>query len=158
MKFYTSYYGKYKDIPKDCMCIGISRSCPFKDWNINNAFSNFVFYKNNILAPSEDLLNGYKAGKYSEQDYKRIYATQIFNWFKSIDMSANDWAEELADIFSGYKAIVFLCYETPDKFCHRHILRKFMNLQGIECTEYGKDERNVYGYNAKNTGDSVELF
>lgn len=158
MKFYTSYYAKYKDIPKDFMCVGISRMCPFKDWNHDNLMPNFYFCKNNSFAPSEDLLTGYKSGKYTEQDYKRIYATQIFEWLKNINMSVREWADQLADIFEDYKAVVFMCYETPDKFCHRHVLRKFMNLQGVECEEYGVDKREVYGYNPGNTGESVKLF
>lgn len=158
MKFYTSYYAKYKEIPKDYMCIGISRVCPFKDWNISGTFPNFIFYKNNELAPSEDLLSGYKDGKYTEQDYKRIYVTQVFNWFKDLNMTVGEWAERLAEIFYGYRAVVFLCYETPDKFCHRHILRKFMNLQGIDCEEFDIDVGDVYGYASKNNTDSVELF
>ena len=35
-----------------------------------------------------------------------------------------------------YDAVVFLCYERPDSFCHRHILRSLMNkIFIIPCEE-----------------------
>jgi uncharacterized protein YeaO (DUF488 family) len=158
MQFYTSYYGNYKNIPSDYMCVGISRICPFKNWNIDNALPNFVFYKHNIFAPSKDLLDGFKEGKYDENDYKRIYVTQIYNWLNENNMTIKTWCEQLAEVFSKYNAIVFLCYETPEKFCHRHILCKYLNLCGVQCKEYQVDPRDVYGYNKNHTTNCIELF
>jgi len=31
--------------------------------------------------------------------------------------------------------VCLLCYETPEKFCHRHIVQKWLNEGGVECVE-----------------------
>lgn len=34
-----------------------------------------------------------------------------------------------------YQNCVLLCYEKPDDFCHRHIISRWFNQNGIECKE-----------------------
>lgn len=41
---------------------------------------------------------------------------------------------ELLDL-SDHKDVVLLCYETPDKFCHRQIVSDWFNNHGIQCEE-----------------------
>jgi len=31
--------------------------------------------------------------------------------------------------------VCLLCYETPDKFCHRHLVAEWLNSNGISCKE-----------------------
>lgn len=31
--------------------------------------------------------------------------------------------------------VCLLCYETPEKFCHRHLVCNWLNDHGIECRE-----------------------
>ena len=59
---FTSYYGNIKNLPKDLILVSISRGCP----DIPNVHR-FV-----EVAPSKELLDGYKSGKYSKNDYIRI--------------------------------------------------------------------------------------
>ena len=40
-----------------------------------------------------------------------------------------------------YDAVVFLCYEKPTDFCHRHILREILNYEyRIRCDELNYKE------------------
>lgn len=158
MKLFTSYYGNYKNIPSNYLCIGISKTCPFKDWNVNNYYPNFVHYKHNMLVPDDELLAKVKNGECTEQEFKRIYVTQIFEYLNQIGMTVNSWSHQFDEVFTSWDGIVFMCYELPDEFSHRHIFRKLLNLYGVKCEEYGVDQRDVYGYRQNGSAESVELF
>ena len=41
---------------------------------------------------------------------------------------------ELLELSEHYD-VCLLCYETPEKFCHRHIVQKWFNENGVECCE-----------------------
>lgn len=144
MKFYTSYYGNYKNIPTDYYCVGISRYCPdgFKD---NPDYKNFLFVKDNIFAPTKDLLEDMKSGNETEEGYKRRYVEHLLSQFGEGHMynSFEDFINAISDNFSDkYQAIVFLCYEKPNDFCHRHILRNLMNrIFHIPCEELIVEEK-----------------
>lgn len=47
-------------------------------------------------------------------------------------------ARQLKDLVQ-WKPTFILCYETPEKFCHRHIVAKWLNDARIDCEEW-KDE------------------
>lgn len=146
MKFYTSYYANFKNIPITHMCIGISSFCPngFLNDNGTSVYKNFLWNKGNFLSPSRELLFDKKSGFINEDAYERRYVEELTNKFsKIIDPLTNkpyesfkDWVDTLIEEFDDYDAITFLCYEAPDKFCHRHILSKFLtNVCNIQCYE-----------------------
>ena len=138
MQFFTSYYGNYKNIPKEYVCIGISRYCP--EWFSKGNYDNFVFIKDTILAPDKDLLDDMKSGRETEEGYKRRYVEGLFKKLGNIPF--NDYIESFSDLYKDYEAIVFLCYEKPDDFCHRHILRKLMNnVFHIPCEELETEKK-----------------
>ncbi len=159
MKHFTSYYANYNNIPKNYMCIGISRFCP--EWFANNELDNFMFVKDNFLAPSEELLQNYKDGKISQDQYKREYVTGVMTKVVTVMGYADlgEWIKAADQHFSTtvrqWDAIVFMCYERPDEFCHRHILRKMLtNVYHVQCDEYGYKEKTQNN----NNNSSVELF
>jgi hypothetical protein len=165
MKHFTSYYANFGNIPKDNMCVGISRTCP-EYFNSNN-IPNFLFTKNNILAPSEDLLYRFKNNELSEEDYKKIYITDLFSRLQT-EMHENDfvsWLDKVDNWFehecyNKWNGLVFLCYEKPIDFCHRHLVRRLMtNIYGINCEEFGCKPYQVWGYTEeKQKSASRELF
>lgn len=136
-RFYTSYYANYRKIPKNFFCVGISRVCPdgFKDGG------NFMFVEGNVLAPSRDLLDDIKHGRIGEDEYKRRYVEGLLANFGENSSYGEfaDFFKRLEDRYSQeYDGIVFLCYESPENFCHRHILRHLMTrIYGIPCEEFG---------------------
>ena len=130
---YTSYFGNIKRIlneNKDVEFFSIAGKSP-------------DFYKNEnrfellILAPkykwwkewhdkfidnleSEESINFYKE-KYYETVLKNLNPHSIVN--------------TLYRIGNG-KDIILLCYETPEKICHRKLVSEWFNKNEIECKEY----------------------
>ena len=85
------------------------------------------------LAPSTDLLNRYKNGQASAEDY----TVEFEEYLEGVDLKA------IADLFSekaksaGKVGIVFCCYEKPRDFCHRHIVAaKYKEKLGIDVEEF----------------------
>lgn len=117
--YYTSYFAKVKNIPKDkYKFAAITSSKPsFCDDNTLDW---------SFLGPSKDLLLGYKNGSISEQEYTTIYLEHLDEIWPSVKQKLINHKDD---------NIVLLCYEAPDKFCHRHLLRVFLNSKHINCEE-----------------------
>ena len=118
---YTSYFGNIKNIKenncRDTQLVSISNVKPY--WCPED-----VYDFGNILGPGESLLKRYKAGLVDEKQYEEEYLVKLNNnkelILKSID--------ELSSLSSN--DIVFLCYEKPPKFCHRHIFANWLMKNG----------------------------
>lgn len=130
---YTSYFGNVKRImgehPK-MMFVSIAGKTP--DWFLNEP--NCIQFKK--LAP-----------KYTWwREWHDTFATDLESaaskeWYESkyreTVLGALDQKEvqqELLEL-SGRLNVCLLCYETPEKFCHRHLVQKWLNEGGVECTE-----------------------
>lgn len=117
---YTSYFAKEKKI-RSLGYIPISITCKPPKWWTGLSFD--------LVGPPKDLLEGYKSGNISQEEYTKIY---------------NKYLEDNKDlILSTIKStyirdditIVFVCYEKAGSFCHRHLLSDFLNKNNIECKE-----------------------
>lgn len=76
------------------------------------------------LMPSSVLLNNYKTGRCSKEEYERIFHKQL----ELID------ADKLFDVLGNNT--VLLCYEKPGAFCHRRIVAAWFEEQlGIKVEE-----------------------
>ena len=112
---YTSYFAKTAKLNKDeNILICISRYIP--KWVDKDSMLHLI-----SLAPSEQLLKDYKANKVTEEQYKEQYIKSLdeniglgnlLNYFKEIEQ---DSIKNNIDVY-------LICYEAPDKFCHRHLL------------------------------------
>jgi uncharacterized protein YeaO (DUF488 family) len=109
---YTSYFANIKNLPKKLKPISISRFSP--EW--------YTGEEDKSLAPSKDLLLGYRSGKYNKQDYINIYKEQLSN--------LNPF-----DVHQKHQDHALLCYEKSSDFCHRHLLSEWLNDNGIQCFE-----------------------
>ena len=108
---YTSYFGNYRHLPLE-KCISIARK----------TVGNIATYPK--LFPPEYLLFDYKRGKITVGQYVNLYKVYVLG--------------EL-DPYQTYKELdgsILLCYETPEKFCHRHIVKAWFKHYGLECEEY----------------------
>jgi len=133
-----------KNLPSNYLMVGISRSCP--NWlKGENQPGNFLFVPDNVLAPPASLLSERKSGNVSDEEYKRRYKEHIhYSFSHSIDYKdIKDWYEKMCDEFEDkYEGIVFLCYEKPTDFCHRHILREIFNREyHIQIDEFPVKEK-----------------
>ncbi len=104
---YTSYYAS-KKLEHGMNLVGISQSIPpFVKQNIN-------IYK--PLAPSWGLVSEFKKCMITETQYERKYYATVLN-----RLNPEEVYQEL-----GADAVL-LCWEAPGKFCHRHIVARWLN-------------------------------
>lgn len=154
MDFYTSYYANIKNIPGDYAAIGISRFCP--DWlEKGNGPSNFYFWEDNQFAPSVGLLDDMKHRGLSEKEYAARYYGELdgrFHFTLDSGKQLFDYIGTLSHRFFDYNAIVFLCYERPEYFCHRKVLSAILRYFGFQIEELPcakSENKSIEGVGAK---------
>ena len=121
---YTGYYSKIKEyVDSGLALLSISRTKP-------------EFAKSCIdipqLFPSNKILWDYKKGKIDEMEYTSKYLNQL-------NELGVDRIIKMIQIFGDN--VVLLCWESPEKFCHRHILADYINKNSnINVEEFGKEK------------------
>ena len=121
---YTGYYSKIKEyVDSGLKLLSISRTKP-------------EFAKSCIdipqLFPSDKILWDYKKGKIDEMEYTSKYLNQL-------NELGADRIIKMIQIFGDN--VVLLCWESPEKFCHRHILADYINKNSnINVEEFGKEK------------------
>jgi hypothetical protein len=144
MKIFTSYFSNMRNIINP---VSIAHSNPY--WYKGLSYS--------LLAPTSKILNEYKSNRFSNDkkaimiytdayaeeilsklDQEKVYEELHFKLVKSIarQISETKYSEE--DI------VTLLCWERPDKFCHRHLVARWFAEKGIEVKEISlnKDIQN----------------
>lgn len=122
--YYTSYFANLRKLNKDKFrFVSIAARKPdfcgndVEDWS--------------FLGPSLKLVKSLKKGEITKEQYTEIYLTNIINqWPRIKDFICLNENEN----------IVLLCYEKSTDFCHRHLLRNFLNIKGIECKEIDEND------------------
>ena len=104
---YTSYFAKLSELKNP---ISISRYSP--SWYMG------IEYKK--LAPDRAILLAYKNKEIDDREYTKRFLLQL---------SALDPHMVYAELRKIHKSKVFclLCYEKPSDFCHRHLVRDWLN-------------------------------
>lgn len=120
---YTSYVGRIPALLKNGfrreeMTLIVRKRMPYIDKRIRNCAA---------LAPFASLLEGYKKGLIDEFSYRILYR----DWL-DLHIDAAGTIETIRKL--GLK--VFLCYETPNKFCHRHVFAEWLSAHGMICEEW----------------------
>lgn len=110
----TSYFANYRKFPKHKKKISISRFTPH--W-----FEADIEAKE--LAPSTKLLNDYKNGSVSEIEYEKRYREETLSKLNP------------EEIYKKYENGIFLCYEKSEDFCHRQIVNKWFQENGLSSKE-----------------------
>lgn len=117
----TSYYAKFSRLSKEeksrYIPVLISTSLP--KWFLDRE-EYYMEYK--LLAPSSDNVFKLKNNKMSQEDFINAYTDKL----KELDL------EQILEDLYDYEGItdteiVLLCYEKSTDFCHRHILREYLN-------------------------------
>lgn len=130
----TSYYAKFSRLSKEeksrYIPVLISTSLP--KWFLDRE-EYYMEYK--LLAPSSDNVFKLKNNKMSQEDFINAYTDKL----KGLDL------EQILEDLYDYEGItdteiVLLCYEKSTDFCHRHILREYLNENfNTNITELGVD-------------------
>lgn len=116
---YTSYFANLRNIKEDIVQVAICAICPY--W-----YEGLTYLK---LAPTPEMLFAYKRSN-NEEIYTDTYTTNILG-----KLDAKEIEKELMEK-SGGKDVVLLCYEKPSSFCHRNLVRNWLNDNGVRCEEY----------------------
>lgn len=125
---YTSYFAKLRSLPDNIIPISICGKAP--EW-----YKGLQYKK---LAPKYDF---FKKWKDSKSDNRNEEYIKSFNEQVLKDLNALDIITDLYELIlktgnsPKEKDIVLLCYEKPSDFCHRHLVSKWFNDNGIECKE-----------------------
>lgn len=127
MKIYTSYYGNLKNLlNNNILPIVVSTSHP----NIPQ-----LKYICKDLAPGWDIINNYKNDKDGGLDptikYEKDYITKLDklsdkDWFRIYDYCKGAYET------TNSNGIALMCYDKPVDFCHRHILRNYINRRFLK--------------------------
>ena len=113
---YTSYFAKAAKLKG----IKLSISVVTPKWVLVDGHWNAV-------KPAWSLVEKYKSDA-DEKAYTLAYKTQL---------AGLDLAEDIRELLAIQGDVFLLCYEAPDKFCHRHLLAKYLNKKyGLEVQEY----------------------
>ena len=81
-----------------------------------------------IFAPSVELLTKFKNGEVDESQYKTLYLSELNRQKSMIDTIVK---------FANLDNVVMVCYEKPNKFCHRIILAEYLKLNyDLDVKEY----------------------
>jgi hypothetical protein len=126
---YTSYFGNYRKFPEHSYLVSISLYPPkgFKGEKLSELDNNNGFL--NII-PNKKLLSDYKSKLVDNVGYAKQYIEQL----KLVDFE---------NFCSVFEHCILLCYESnaidPSTgkpfFCHRHVLRFYMNRLGYKIKE-----------------------
>ena len=125
---YTGYYSKIKEYADAGLrLLSISRTKP-------------GFAKDCVdvppLFPDEKILWDYKKGDIDEMEYTSKYLAQL-------DDIGIDRIIKTIQIFGD--DVVLLCWESPEKFCHRHILADYINRNSdLVVEEFGTKELSLF--------------
>lgn len=116
---YTSYFGNINKLKKLGYTNFISIAGKTPDW--------FTGKKYKFFAPKYYWWKEWHDNNLSEEWYKQKYYETVLN-----NISVKD-IEEILELLGENP--ILLCYETPEKFCHRHLIADFFNKNGFKCIE-----------------------
>ena len=122
---YTGYYAKIKEYEQNgLVVVGVSGKIP-------DGFNGKRYQK---LAPKYDWWHEWHDKKLSNEWFKQKYYETVLNQLDAVSV-----VKELQDFGEN---IVLLCYETPEKFCHRHLAAEWLKE---------KAQLNVVEFELQNT-------
>lgn len=122
MKIFTGYFAKLKQYKEAGLIpIAISRGVPDFCQDIDRL---------EMFQPSFQTLIDYKYKRITEKEYTQQYSRDVLYY-----LDADAIYEMLVKKYKGHD-IVLLCYESPNFFCHRHLVAQWFNNNCIHVKEY----------------------
>ena len=130
---YTSYFNNYGRLfaaNPNLVFISIAGKMP-------DYFNHNEILKYSKLAPNRDWWNVWHDkfnGRAESLDSQKFYIEKYYETVLN-KLDPNEVKTELLEM-SDRRNVVLMCYEIPDKFCHRHIVSEWFRQNGIECGEH----------------------
>ena len=109
---YTSYFANWRKFPPGAVQVSISLYPP----------RGFKGHKFPDLQPPKELFSAYKNGRITESQYADRFREYLETQDKTLILKfLNDIGRD----------VVLLCYETPEKFCQRHIVAEWLGIKEL---------------------------
>lgn len=136
MYIYTSYFGNLRHLAETIVPVAICRNSP--DW-----YKGFSYP---LLAPTYDCFQEYKqihdidryTKRYREEVLDKLTPLRVYNYLYSII----DASIDIEDRIMPCEGVALICYETPDKFCHRHLAGSWLTNSGYYTEELTKESKH----------------
>lgn len=111
---YTGYFAKTKDYEAAGLFpVGVAGKTP-------DFFKNMVWRD---VAPRWDHFRRWKSGEIDDFQYTELYRSMLNK------LDKEDVKHFIQELFQISDDIIFLCYEKPGTFCHRHILADWLESE-----------------------------
>lgn len=124
---YTSYFAMLKKLPEGIKHVAITRWTP--KW-----YNRGVSLK--LAPPAKALAEYKKTGDFNT--FSRRYYEEVLE-YQDVDELLSYLRNKLG-VDPLKEDIVLLCYERSDSPCHRHLVRDWLNKNGVPCEEYKFDK------------------
>lgn len=123
---YTGYFSKLK-LYKQENIVPVSIAGAAPNWYVH---SNECEFKK--LSPNFWFYKKYKDGIFTKEEYIKHYLNEVLSKWDNPNMLR----QQLLNLFrkENSNGIILLCYESPNNFCHRQIVGKFLQI-----SEYQKE-------------------
>lgn len=121
---YTSYFANLKNMPKSIIPITICVKVP--NWWTGLQYKRLAPKYDFFMKWKENHDNGYYNKCFKEQVLKGLSGDTIVMELKHL--CGKSMYEDVD--------IALICYEKPEDFCHRHIVAKWLRLEGFDCKEW----------------------
>ena len=115
---YTTYFATLRKLPPGCVPIAICAKPP--------AWYRGICYGK--LAPRYGFFSEWKKTG-DDAYYTRCFQEQVL-----AHLDARTVYDELVSL-AGTGDIALVCYEAPDKFCHRHLVAEWLRENGFDVSE-----------------------
>lgn len=131
---YTSYFGNMHNIrekyPNIVFC-SVAGKTP--DWFLDENELNFISKE---LAPKYSWWSYWKTKFGDDKDSKESIDYYTTRYKDTVLNKLRDWyVKDMLYENSKGNDVCMVCYEEPDKFCHRHLISDWLNSHKCDCVE-----------------------
>lgn len=116
--YYISYFANMKNIPENVEVVGIVKIMP--KWLDGKGIRNIT-----DLSPTDRILRLYKSHKITWNEYCYMYYRDVIS-----QLDIKDVLHQLGD-----GDVCMCCYEKNGEHCHRYLVKKWFEMNGIEVVE-----------------------
>ena len=118
---YTTYFANLRNLPENITPIAICSKSP-------EGYKGLEYKK---LAPKWSFFSVWR------ETGDNQYYVEHFDKEVLAGLNPNKVYYELVSLAGGNTEIALVCYETPEKFCHRHLVRNWFMIHGFPIKEFG---------------------
>ena len=134
---YTTYFAQLKKLPDNIIPISICGKVP--GWYIGLQYKKLAPKYDFFMKWKETGDNKYYIDCFREQVLNKLYVYQVLgDLINKLPYIVNHSTPHITSPSSKFH-IALVCYETPEKFCHRHLVSEWLKQNGIPCYEWRKD-------------------